>query len=201
VAHRARNNRVEDRAIENASSLVLPNIRVDFDWRGDRYGHAVSVLVDDAWRELLRSQEGEPDDPWPPSPPLQHLIFSKRQDGATIALLVGSAGSSHWSMSVEPLGDRKEYLFDVACCGGGQPIRVGSAYFVSVDVRCDNPPSSRWLFEYGATCSIGSIPEDECQCSIAVESRRLLVAPEPFKEKSTARWRYAVRYGSEDNFR
>jgi len=69
---------------------------------GDRFGHVIALAEGDARIELLRSVEGDHTHSWPPSPPLQEVHLEQRGDGASIALAVGKAGSSHWSLSVEP---------------------------------------------------------------------------------------------------
>ena len=52
-------------------------------------------------RPLLESIEGTATDDWPPSPPLQSLSIETLPDGRRVALLVGMAGRSHWSASIE----------------------------------------------------------------------------------------------------
>lgn len=89
-------------------------LRVEFLWRGDRYGHVISA-ADDAGelQPLLESLEGTPADDWPPSPPLQSLHRETLPEGRAALLLVGAAGRSHWSASVEV---RNAGLsFDIAC--------------------------------------------------------------------------------------
>jgi hypothetical protein len=103
------------------------DLRVVFRWRGDRYGHTIERLIDGNWWPLLESIEGTADDDWPPSPVLQSLHIERRPSGP-VALLVGQAGSSHWSASVEADWDRSELVFDVACRVTRCDSQVGSTY-------------------------------------------------------------------------
>jgi hypothetical protein len=52
-------------------------------------------------------------------------------DGRTFALLVGMAGASHWSASVEADPIRERIIFDVACRIKAEPKWLGSSYGVS----------------------------------------------------------------------
>lgn len=102
-------------------------MELSFDWRGDRWGHTLTltppgggVLV------LVASEEGTPEQVWPPSPPLQALDRQTLADGRPVALLVGMAGRSHWSASVELDFVREAIRFDLACRHAGQPGWIGS---------------------------------------------------------------------------
>ena len=80
---------------------------------------------------LLASVEGTAAEPWPASPPFQQAHLESRPGGRQVVLLVGMAGSSHWSASVEidPASDAA--LFDVACRMHGRADWLGSRYRVS----------------------------------------------------------------------
>jgi hypothetical protein len=104
------------------------DLRVVFHWCGDRYGHTIERRIDGQWRALLESVEGAPDDLWPPSPPLQSLHIESRPDGP-VALLVGMAGKSHWSASVEAKG-ADGLVFDLACRTNENTTRLGSSYLL-----------------------------------------------------------------------
>lgn len=66
------------------------------------------------WQPVLATVEGTPADEWPASPPFQSLHVEARDDGRTLALLVGMAGHSHWSASVEIDAAARCVRFDVA---------------------------------------------------------------------------------------
>lgn len=104
-------------------------IRLEFRWLDDRYGQVISRIQpkrDD--KLLLESVEDLPTGEWPPSPPLQTLSIEKLPDGRTVALLVGMAGRSHWSASIEPAVNRAGLTFDIACRHSVRPDSLGSIY-------------------------------------------------------------------------
>jgi hypothetical protein len=114
-------SRGADRTIESG------DLRLMFLWRGDRFGHRIEGQIDGAWQVLLESIEGSPADDWPVSPALQSLHVEHRPEGP-VALLVGKAGASHWSASVEPLEAPSGFRFDIACRTGQPPRNLGSTY-------------------------------------------------------------------------
>ncbi|MBL9123800.1 MAG: hypothetical protein JNG90_09220 [Planctomycetaceae bacterium] len=77
---------------------------------------------------VFESIEGTPEEDWPPSPPLQELHLEARPDGKQLALLVGMAGTSHWSLSVEFDPAAGTAVFDVACRVKRAPGGLGSRY-------------------------------------------------------------------------
>src|ERR1051326_2095918 len=94
---------MQSEAIEAVGSNGV-GLRIEFIWRDDRYRHTVSLIDRDrASIPLLESIEGNSEDDWPSSPPLQTLSVERLSDGRSVALLVGMAGGSHWSASVEPV--------------------------------------------------------------------------------------------------
>ncbi len=104
-------------------------LRVEFTWLGDRFGHSISAVKQSGEiHPLLQSLEGNPTDNWPPSPPLQSLSIETLAGGRRAALLVGMAGGSHWSASIETTPSRAELLFDLACRHQKEPTYLGSTY-------------------------------------------------------------------------
>ncbi len=95
---------------------------------GDRIGHLVESRVGGRWRLLLQSLEGTPEEPWPASPPFQQAHLEQRGGSRQVVLLVGMAGSSHWSASVEIDPAAHAATFDVACRLRGQADWLGSRY-------------------------------------------------------------------------
>ena len=97
-----------------------------FDWLGDRFGHR--MWLEEPGRRpgpLLDSVEGAPDELWPASPPLQEFHVETRGPGQLVALLVGRAGRSHWSLSVLCDAEREALWFEAACRIGQAPSRSG----------------------------------------------------------------------------
>jgi hypothetical protein len=104
-------------------------LRLEFIWLGDRYGHRVSRIdASGAIQPLLESIEGSANDDWPPSPPLQSLTFEKLAGDRPVALLLGMAGNSHWSASMETVADQAALIFDLACRHAANPGHLGSRY-------------------------------------------------------------------------
>ncbi|MCE9545258.1 MAG: hypothetical protein K8T25_07045, partial [Planctomycetia bacterium] len=121
----------------------LPVILEGAGWRasfhacGDRIAHTIGVVVAGRFVPLLASMEGTPDDDWPPSPPLTTIDVPAKSGGGsathpttttTAALLVGMAGRSHWSLSVELDAQAWRITFDAAVRLKELPARLGSAY-------------------------------------------------------------------------
>jgi hypothetical protein len=113
-----------------SKAIECGNLRVVFDWRGDRYGHRIQQQFGGEWHTVLESVEGSAADVWPPSPALQSLHVEHRDTGP-VALLVGRSGTSHWSASIEPLASRAVVQFDIACRIHGLPGSLGSSYQVA----------------------------------------------------------------------
>jgi len=111
-----------------ALSLGGVGLGVSFLRKGDRYGHRIFLREKDRWHDLLISQEGGSESRWPPSPPLQEVHIEKRGEARQVALAVGMAGDSHWSLSCELDARAGTLHFDVACRFKEEPECLGSCY-------------------------------------------------------------------------
>jgi hypothetical protein len=150
-------------------------LRLEFRWLGDRYGHFISQIGPTKDAELiLESIEGAPPVAWPPSPPFQSLTLQNLANGASAALLVGMAGRSHWSASIEAVPNRAELLFDIACRHSEWLGWLGSQY--------------RLLSPTDRNCRIRGI-----ECEVQQKPESLLIQPASTTiPAQTARWRYGV---------
>ena len=104
---------------------------------------------------LLESVEGTPSDDWPASPPLQSLQRRRSCRTAAAALLVGMAGRSHWSASVEAGPRPAALVFDIACRHTQRPSAwLGSRYRGGrrPDERCRRIESRYRQRECRGTC-------------------------------------------------
>jgi hypothetical protein len=160
-----------------------PRVRLRFFWRGDRYAHRLE-LAD--WPEGdvgLESLEGDAGDAWPPSPALQQLSVQQGDGGQPCALLLGMAGKSHWSMSVEARAST--LWFDVACRLQQQPDRLGSSYRV-----VEQTP-----FQIGdIPFVLESEPDEGTLVYDDREGRVAILPPQLTKDlPTTVRWRYRLR--------
>ena len=114
--------------MSDATTLEGLGVRVVFHRLADRFSHVVEATRETDAVLLLESLEGTSEDDWPASPPLQELHFEDRPDGSRLALLVGRAGRSHWSLSIEAAADSSRLVFDAACRVREAPQQLGSQY-------------------------------------------------------------------------
>jgi hypothetical protein len=155
-------------------------LRVEFVWRGDRFGHVISLVDADGARPLLESVEGSLADAWPPSPPLQSLTIETRQADSRVALLVGMAGRSHWSASIEALPDRAELRFDMACRHTELPAWLGSSYAWQGSER----NSLAFQTELG---------------EFTTAAERVAIQPRATAARTSTCWRFAIRPAAGDS--
>jgi hypothetical protein len=170
------------------NSVVLAaseRLRVVFDHRGDRWGHRIEMLSSGEPIQTLASMEGTPDDDWPPSPAFQTLELQSRSTGKQTALLVGKAGSSHWSMAVEADGATEAITFDIACRLSSVPQFLGSRYLSIAALAKSGLPR----IEIVET-------DDEADRVLDVNKQSwsvlVSVVPKPGTWPRTVRWKYFV---------
>jgi hypothetical protein len=143
-------------------------LRVDFQWRGDRFIHG--VFLDGV--EVGSSIEGGEHDAWPPSPPIQQLSF-EQIDGSDVILGVGAAGRSHWSISVEL--DRDGLIkFDLACRCKDEVGFLGSTYQLADAIFVTSADASPKI------------------------TGRNVTIPAARQEAETRRWQYSLNPASAD---
>ncbi|MFO0884877.1 MAG: hypothetical protein U0894_11945 [Pirellulales bacterium] len=123
---------------------------------------------------VLESCEGTPADAWPASSPLQSLSIEELTPGAPVALLVGMAGKSHWSASIERLSGNNGWRWDIACRVSITPDFLGSTYRLPQVQAEQNQPLCPV-----AACS-GS-PELQTAISLSTNAK-LLVTAEPITD-------------------
>src|SRR4051794_16817168 len=165
---------MQSEAIEAAGSNGR-RLRLEFVWRNDRYQQIVSAIDPQGhFQVLLESIEGSATDDWPPSPPLQTLTLEQLPDGRRVALLLGMAGRSHWSASVEPLAGEAKIAVDVACRHATQVVWLGSRYRRVGDVGASLPVST------------GE------NTSVADSGQVIDIMPVTTAAPGTTRWRYVL---------
>jgi hypothetical protein len=155
-------------------------LRVEFVWRGDRFGHSISLVASDRQAiALLESVEGTSGNSWPASPPFQSLRIEELSDGRPAALLVGSAGSSHWSASIETVVDEAKLVFDLACRHAAHPEWLGSCYRLLSDAAK----------KLSINTQSGRITEDHSS-----DERILKIEPLQFASApGTTRWKFTIQ--------
>jgi hypothetical protein len=155
-------------------------LRVEFVWLGDRFGHRISAV--NAHGELtllLESIEGSGTDDWPPSPPLQSLHIEPLPNGRRAALLVGMAGRSHWSASIEAAQESAEILFDLACRHSASSKQLGSRYRAA-------PNAAQRLAILPVESRLARITKED--------GNEVMIEPASLNLSSaTARWKYRVQ--------
>jgi hypothetical protein len=120
-----------------SESVVLETagLQVAFFRHHDRYAHRVALLTAAGPVVLLESLEGTDADRWPTSPPLQELHVEDRPRGGKVALLVGMAGASHWSLSCELDPAARRVTFEAACRIREASERLGSGYRLGPGIK------------------------------------------------------------------
>ena len=181
--------------------LESPRLRISFQpAAGDRIGHTIEALAGGSAALLLASVEGTAAEPWPASPPFQQAHLESRPGGRQVVLLVGMAGSSHWSASVEidPASDAA--LFDVACRMHGRADWLGSRYRVSGrQAACE---SEKLRVAHGVTAAPGESElslglelvtgGDGARLALAAGEARVDLGAVESATARTVRWLYRV---------
>lgn len=174
LASRFSEFQMQSEAIEARSDDGI-GLRVEFSWRGDRFGHVIFWLNQHGVAQpLLESIETLGAAAWPASPPLQSLTLHTLPSGHPAALLVGMAGRSHWSASVESRAEHAALQFDIACRHSPKPEWLGSRYRI-----------------VGESAKRVNIVADNGRINYTADAAT--IEPDAINEKSpTTRWRYTV---------
>ena len=125
----------------------------------------------------LQSVEGEPQEVWPDSPPLQEIV-PQEIGGRKLLTGVGKAGKSHWSVVVQPLDGEIGFEFDYACRVKEPVDWMGSTYKIlagdATKIRCESADD-----------------EAHCQVLLDIDTLRCCVLGfDELKLPATIRWKY-----------
>lgn len=177
----------------HSSNFVLECdwLRVEFARPGDRFGHVISARdANGEWVAVLESIEGTPAEHWPASPALQEVHFEDRPGGQRLALAVGMAGKSHWSLSVacDPAAGR--LLFDVACRVRMLPEQVGSTYRGLSDVPVAAQSDGALRIGKVRIVTDGQTARGEARPDGTIAIRA--TEPTTGRWPQTIRWQYAI---------
>lgn len=113
----------------NQLSIATPQLKVVFSKSAantDRWSHQILLNDGQQLTVLLTSVEGNDQQTWPASAPLQDISHHDLPGGEAV-LGVGMAGKSHWSASVSVV-DNDAVFFDMACLIKQSAAAVGSQY-------------------------------------------------------------------------
>ena len=157
----------------------------------DRYRHEVLITSDET-RVVLASLEGTDEQAWPPSPPFQDLHARQSSAGIDAAMLVGRAGRSHWSASIEVDRSQETILFDIACRSSGPIDWLGSRYRCFVGQAVATEGERRTLLV--ASDLQVDVLEREARLSEDDQTHVLSIAPlwTASSKSRTIRWRYRI---------
>lgn len=189
--------------MSRALQIAAAGVSVTFAPSGDRFAQRVEV---NGATLLAVDEEAESAERWPPSPPLQDVHLEQRPDGRQLALMIGRAGVSHWSVSCELDPVARELLFDVACRVKEPAAWLGSTYQLPPGVRFQGDASAGELLRGDRTiCRIATAAD--CEIAWRRDTGRLIFIPRIPAEKSddsshisfprTIRWRYRLLMGTE----
>jgi hypothetical protein len=180
--------------------LESDRLRVRFRFCEDRYAHEVWLAVGGEWIAVLASAEGSPSEDWPASPPFQSLHFERLGMANQSALLVGMAGKSHWSASIEldPAGNRAR--FDIACRvrGAVKPM-LASTYRTMPGFSSCQTHDGKIEFSGSSlgnvSLELSSADESQRASLELVEAGARIVVDDLGETDSsrTVRWRYGLR--------
>lgn len=168
-------------------------LRVTFTWDEDRFGHEIACLEGRSVTVCLRAELGTQQDPWPASPALQQLSLEELQPGRPRALLLGMAGKSHWSQSVEADAATASLTFDVACRVQRQPRWLGSSYRTLHDDWGSSAREGRIAVGAGVELSVEPAA-DSLPSRIERAGDLLVIAAglRTLRFPSTVRWKYRI---------
>lgn len=176
----------------NSTNAEGVGLQVRFSWRQDRYSHTISKLIAGRLIPVFESVEGSSTEVWPPSPPLQQLSVEELRPATQVALLVGMAGKSHWSISVEPVSTRAAFVFDVACKSRDTAAQLCSGYLQLADkVNTDGDHDATIAVE-GRHLQIRCDRDGPAVATIQEGPLGPRIAPAAIGPTGTTRWRYTI---------
>ena len=163
-------------------ALATRSLRVVFQRQDDRFAHRVESLIGSSdWVTVLQSVENQGEDHWPSSPPLQEVHRERRGAGSEVALCIGMAGTSHWSLSALADVESDCLRFEVATRVKTAPKRLSSTY----DKLTSADEEATWQLEPSSGTSL------------ICEGRYLVLSPEQMEQGDsrarTITWEYCIR--------
>jgi len=181
-------------------------LHIRFTRRGDRWDHAIRLQNADGliWQIDSAAEATSVESSgiaaaigqhWPASPPFQSLELHTEPDGRQFALLVGMAGASHWSASVEADPVAERLVFDVACRIKNAPEWLGSSYAMAAFAADGGRPLADSLLETSVLAAIVKLEGpsyDSTKLEIAKNRLRICVGELSGPLPRTVRWKYAI---------
>ncbi len=184
-------------------------LRVEFLQLGNQFAHRILAFdAENTAISLLETVETlSTEASWPPSPVLQGLNTEdlrselSQTEKPLSAMLMGSAGKGHWSLSIEPRQEDKtaQLLFDVACRVKSLPTALTSTYTIGESVEINHSGSAlRLRTPLGDYC-LEAMPLDSSDsqnsCQLHTDNGRLQLSRETLTTDTppiTLRWCYQL---------
>jgi hypothetical protein len=191
------NDRFEKvKTMSNQLSIATPNLKVVFAKsaeESDRWSHRVVLCNGDAETVLLTSVEGDDQQTWPPSAPLQDISHHDLPGGEAV-LGVGMAGKSHWSASVSVIQDNAIF-FDMACLIKQSGAAVGSQYRAQPGVHVAPHGDDVFLEVGDQKIVIQPFRNEGQQTQVTLDATNVSIAPDINLATVTGsvRWCFHVR--------
>ena len=189
--------------------LTGGGLRIAFERVGDRYEHAICWLAQASPTAetppaipLLASLAGSADDNWPASPPFTGVHLERRPTGQ-VAFLVGLAGDSHWSASVELDVAGRLLRFDVACRAGSRPRWLGSTYRLSQTIDGKTAialPTGAFRPSATLPATLEVDPTAGPARLLQTDAATIVIEPVISPDMvfpGTVRWRYVLRFSAD----
>ncbi len=168
-------------------------LRINFHWHQDRFAHSIGFADEKRFVPLLASHEGSETDPWPHSPPLQDLSELPSASGQRSILLVGRAGRSHWSASVETSLSPLAIHLDIACRLYESPQILCSSYrTMTLPVISSASQVAVEMDGHTAWLQADPLPGAKSHWEITAEGCALRTMPISPETPQTVRWKYRV---------
>ncbi len=167
---------------------------VQFINEADRLAHTIELVSGDRSLPLLRSCEGTDQQAFPPSPPLQQIAIQSLQQ-RHVALLIGMAGRSHWSVSVESDGTDRRLHFDIACrMAAGGEASLASTYQVLNAPTIQQRGGEIQIDTGEARCLLRTLAlEPGGAAPMALQGATIRICPTDLPGGRTRRWCYEMR--------
>jgi hypothetical protein len=192
-------------SLESRSCASAAN-RLCFTAGGELHSELIQFVVADGGIKNVWSALYNDSSAWPASPPWQELHVHDGAEGKSL-MLVGRAGTSHWSMSVTASADAPALIFDVACRVREPPDFLGTTYRLSrtdFQVRPSRKGNAWTDLEIRPT--VAGHPSLRLQvdeiagaapATIEFTGDQIIIrAPQPTRPQATVRWKY--RYSIND---
>ena len=168
-------------------------LRIAYRKQNDRYGHRIILSAPQEDITLLESVESEPDVNWPESPPLQDFEIEPRGGSQKVALMLGMAGTSHWSASVEV--ERQFIRFDIACRIREAAESLGSTY-AAQDAKITLGDGAALIETPASLPSVELLVDPDGSTRFELrDENQLWIGPEGETDElpATVRWKYSLR--------